>query len=144
MALPHGCDGIPRKGAGVAQPIVHFEVIGKDPDALRSYYGNLFGWEFDTSGSVAEAVSEPGNYGFVDRATTPDGTGIPAGVGGGAAYRPHVITYIGVEGVEATLARAESLGGKRLLGPVAAPDRDLVIGHFADPEGNVIGVAGGA
>lgn len=128
----------------MAQPIVHFEIIGKDPDALRRYYGNLFGWEFDTSGSVADAVSEPGNYGFVDRATTPDGTGIPAGVGGGAAYQAHVITYVGVEGVEATLARAESLGGKRLLGPVAAPDRDLVIGHFADPEGNVIGVAGGA
>ena len=28
----------------MGQPVVHFEVIGKDPDALRSYYGDLFGW----------------------------------------------------------------------------------------------------
>jgi hypothetical protein len=33
---------------------------------LRSYYGDLFGWQFDTSAPVAEAVSEAGNYGFVE------------------------------------------------------------------------------
>ena len=41
----------PPKG----QPIVHFEIIGKDPEKLRSYYGELFGWEFDTNAPVAEA-----------------------------------------------------------------------------------------
>jgi uncharacterized protein len=35
---------------------------------------------------VAEEVSEPANYGFVNRTTTSDGTGIPGGVGGGAGY----------------------------------------------------------
>ena len=29
------------------QPVVHFEVIGKDPARLRKYFGELFGWEFD-------------------------------------------------------------------------------------------------
>jgi hypothetical protein len=38
---------------------VHFEIIGKDPEKLRGYFGELFGWEFDTSSPVAEAVSEP-------------------------------------------------------------------------------------
>jgi hypothetical protein len=54
----------------MGQPVVHFEIIGKNPEQLRSYYGDLFGWQFDTSAPVATAVSEAGNYGFVDRITT--------------------------------------------------------------------------
>jgi hypothetical protein len=30
------------------------------------------------------------------------------------------------------------------MGPERAPGRDLVVGHFTDPEGNLIGVAGPA
>ena len=71
----------------MAHPVVHFEIIGKNPEKLRNYFAELFGWQFDTSSPVAEAVSEPTNYGFVDRATTPDGTGIPGGIGGVPATR---------------------------------------------------------
>jgi len=127
----------------VADPVVHFEIIGKNPEQLRNYFGELFGWQFDTSAPVAAAVSEPAGYGFVNRITTPDGTGIPGGVGGGAGYPAHVIFYIGVPDVEAALAKAERLGGQRRLGPEHAPT-GLVIGHFTDPEGNLIGVAGPA
>ena len=125
----------------MADPVVHFEIIGKDPERLRGYFGELFGWRFDTSSPVAAAVSEPSNYGFVDRAPTPDGTGIPGGVGGGASYPPRVIFYVGVSDVEAALREAERLGGQRRMGPERAPT-GLVIGHFTDPEGNLIGVAG--
>ena len=127
----------------MADPVVHFEIIGKNPGKLRSYFGELFGWQFDTSSPVAEAVSEPTDYGFVDRVTTPDGTGIPGGIGGGARYPAHVIFYVGVPNVEAALAEAERLGGKRQMGPERAPT-GLVVGHFTDPEGNLIGVAGTA
>jgi predicted enzyme related to lactoylglutathione lyase len=127
----------------VGNPVVHFEIIGKNPERLRSYFGELFGWQFDTSAQVAEAVSEPTNYGFIDRATTPDGTGIPGGVGGGGGYESHVLFYVGVPDVEAALREAERLGGKRQLGPERAPT-GLVVGHFTDPEGNLIGVAGPA
>jgi predicted enzyme related to lactoylglutathione lyase len=126
----------------MGQPVVHFEVIGKDPAKLRSYFGDLFGWTFDMT-PVADAVSEPDNYGFINRMTTDDGTGIPGGVGGGAEYPGHAVFYVGVPDVEAALRKAESLGGRRLMGPVKAPS-GLVVGHFADPEGNLIGVAGGA
>jgi hypothetical protein len=127
----------------MAQPVVHFEVIGKDPEKLRGYYGQLFGWEFHTSAPVSEAVSESANYGFVEHNTTSDGTGIPGGVGGGAGYDAHVIFYIGVPDVEAALQKAESLGGTRRMGPERAPT-GLVVGHFTDPEGNVVGLAGPA
>jgi predicted enzyme related to lactoylglutathione lyase len=47
----------------VGQPVVHFEVIGNDPDKLRSYYSELFGWEFgDPIG--------PTNYALVERSPT--------------------------------------------------------------------------
>jgi len=124
-------------------PVVHFEIIGKDAGKLRSYYGDLFGWEFDTSGSVADTVSEPGNYGFVEP-NTDGGTGIPGGVGGGPDYESQALFYVGVPDVEAALQRAETLGGTRRMGPARAPGRDLVVGHFTDLEGNLIGVAGPA
>ncbi|HEY5354132.1 MAG TPA: VOC family protein [Streptosporangiaceae bacterium] len=131
----------------MAQPVVHFEIIGKDPEKLRGYFSDLFGWEFDMSAPVAETVSEPMNYGFVNGGTTSDGTGIPGGVGGGvgggAGCDGHVIFYVGVPSVEAALQRAESLGGQRQMGPVKAPT-GLVVGHFTDPEGHLIGVAGAA
>jgi predicted enzyme related to lactoylglutathione lyase len=125
----------------MGQPVVHFEIIGRDPENLRSYYGGLFGWEFDTSGLVSDAVSEPANYGFVDSSRNGDGIGIPGGVGGGGGYHNQTVFYVGVPDVEAALAKAESLGGTRVLGPATAPT-GLVVGHFTDPEGNLIGVAG--
>jgi predicted enzyme related to lactoylglutathione lyase len=50
--------------------------------------------------------------------------------------------YVGVPDVEAALRRAERLGGTRRMGPDRAPGRDLVVAHFTDPEGNLIGLAG--
>ena len=127
----------------MANPVVHFEIIGKNPENLRSYFGELFGWQFDSTSPVAAAISEPSDYGFIDRVTAPDGAGIPGGVGGGAGYPAHAMFYVGVADVEAALREAERLGGRRQLGPERAPT-GLVIGHFTDPEGNLIGVAGTA
>lgn len=125
----------------MAQSVVHFEVIGKDPQKLRSYYGDLFGWEFDTDSPVAPQVSEAGNYGFVNH--NPDeGVGIPGGVGGGKGFEGYAIFYVGVPNVEEALKKAESLGGTRVMGPAKNPGAELVVGHFRDPEGHLIGVAG--
>jgi predicted enzyme related to lactoylglutathione lyase len=125
----------------VSHPVVHFEVIGKDPDRLRAYFGELFGWQFDTPSPVAPEVSEPDSYGFLDLVATPDGTGIRGGIGGGAGHEPHALFYVGVADVEAALHQAESLGGTRVMGPATSPS-GLVVGHFTDPEGNLVGVAG--
>ena len=122
-------------------PVVHFEVIGRDPERLRSYFGELFGWRFDTPSPVAPEVSDPGRYGFLDLVAAPDGTGIRGGVGGGAGYQPHALFYVSVPNVEDALRQAEALGGTRVMGPATSPS-GLVVGHFSDPEGNLIGVAG--
>jgi predicted enzyme related to lactoylglutathione lyase len=120
----------------MGQPVVHFEVIGKDGEKLRSYYSELFGWDF------GEPVG-PTNYAVVQRDgnTNADGVGIGGGVGTvPEGYDGHVTFYVEVPDVEAALAKAESLGGKRMMGPDKIPEVDIEIGLFTDPEGRVIGV----
>lgn len=126
----------------MANPVVHFEIIGKNGPKLRSYYEDLFGWKSKIDPTVATEVSEVGNYGFIDKIATPDGTGIPGGIGGGSSFTQHTIFYVGVENVTEALQKAQQLGGQRVMGPVMKPGGGLVIAHFKDPEGNVIGLAG--
>jgi predicted enzyme related to lactoylglutathione lyase len=108
-----------QKGRRVPQPVVHFEVIGKDPQRLREYFGELFGWQFVVPSPVVHEVSDPGSYGFLDLLTSDDGSGIRGGVGGGPGHASHAVFYVGVPNVEAALQRAESLGGARVMGPAA-------------------------
>ena len=75
----------------MGQPVVHFEVVGKDAGKLRDFYGDLFGWKFNQ--------------------------------------------------VEGSLAKAEELGGARMMGPEKpVPDMDMEIALFTDPEGHTIGL----
>ena len=118
----------------MGQPVVHFEIIGKDGDKLKSYYAELFGWEIDSDNEM--------NYGLVQRDgnTNADGAGIGGGVSGGPeGYDGHVTFYIQVPDVEAALAKAEALGGSRVMGPDKVMDA-LEIGLFNDPEGHLVGV----
>jgi uncharacterized protein len=121
----------------VGDPVVHFEIIGRDPAALRRYYGDLFGWGFSVGDATTETVSQPGTYGFVGE----DTAGLNGGIGGGEGHEPRVLFYVGVPDVEAALAQAERLGGKRVMGPEGTPGT-LLVGHFTDPAGNLLGVAG--
>jgi predicted enzyme related to lactoylglutathione lyase len=118
----------------MGQPVVHFEVIGKDGDKLRSYYSDLFGWEID--------ADNPMRYGTVQREgnTNADGIGIGGGIGNAPeGYDGHVTFYVEVPDVEAALAKAESLGGTRMMGPDEVTE-GIVIGLFLDPEGHTVGV----
>lgn len=121
----------------MGQPVVHFEITGKDGEKLQSYYSELFGWEIDST--------NPMNYGIVQRQgnVTAKGVGIGGGVAGGPeGYPGHVTVYVEVPDVEATLAKAASLGGTRVMGPDQVME-GLEIGQFTDPEGHVIGVIKG-
>jgi uncharacterized protein len=118
----------------MGQPVVHFEVIGKDAESLQRYYSELFGWEIDTNNPV--------NYGIVAREgnTNSDGVGIGGGIGAGPeGYGGHGTFYVEVPDVEAALAKAESLGGSRMMGPETVME-GVEIGLFTDPEGHVVGV----
>jgi predicted enzyme related to lactoylglutathione lyase len=119
----------------MGQPVVHFEVIGTDGEKLQKYYAELFGWEIDSNNDM--------KYGMVARDSNLSTDGQP-GIGGGVAggppgYEGHVTFYVAVPDVEAALAKAESLGGKRIMGPEKIMDM-VELGQFSDPEGHVIGV----
>ena len=122
----------------MGQPVVHFEVIGKDGDSLRRYYSELFGWDID--------ANNPMGYGTIQREgnTDADGAGIGGGVGNAPeGYDGHLTFYVQVPDVEAALVKAEELGGKRLMGPDEVPGMGIVLGHMTDPEGHLIGVIQG-
>jgi uncharacterized protein len=115
-------------------PVVHFEIIGRDAAKLREYYGSLFDWQFDTNNQM--------NYGAISREAnlTPEGIGIGGGIGPGPeGYEGHVTFYVAVDDVEAALSKAESLGGTRVMGPETIMG-SMVLGHFQDPEGHLIGL----
>jgi predicted enzyme related to lactoylglutathione lyase len=123
----------------MGQPVVHFEIIGKDGEALARFYSDLFGWRIDANNEY--------HYGVVTREENlnPDGVGIGGGVGSAPpGYAGHVTVYVEVPDVEAALAKAESLGGKRLMGPdtIQGNMGSMTLGQFADAEGHVIGVIG--
>jgi predicted enzyme related to lactoylglutathione lyase len=113
----------------MGQPVVHFEVQGKDRQALTRFYGRLFGWK---TWNVSDK-----NYTLVE-------TGGEGGINGGIGLTPQgapggVTVYVRSEDVPGALARAEELGGRALAGPI-----DLPGGHkwalLADPEGHVVGL----
>ena len=120
----------------MGQPVVHFEVIGKDGPKLQQYYSDLFGWKIDADNEM--------DYGIVQREGNVNsaGVGIGGGVGAGPeGYDGHVMFYVEVPDVEAALGKAESLGGTRVMGPETIMGQ-LVLGHFTDPEGHLVGVVG--
>jgi predicted enzyme related to lactoylglutathione lyase len=121
----------------MGQPVVHFEITGRDGPALQRYYGELFGWEID--------ADNPMGYGIVQREGNLNADGI--GIGGGVTTGPegyggHVTFYVEVPDAEAALAKAEQLGGTRMMGPAEVME-GLTIGLFTDPEGHAIGVLQG-
>src|SRR5256886_16139225 len=101
-----------RKEREMGQPVVHFEVIGKDGDKLRSYYSELFGWKIDSN--------NPMHYGMVAREgnQAPDGSGIGGGIAGGPdGYEGHVTFYVGVPDIEGAPAVAGGPRRTRVMGP---------------------------
>ena len=101
----------------MANNVVHWEVNGKDGPTLQKFFGDLFDWDVSTD--------NPMSYGVVG----PSGDG--PGIGGGIGQ-----TF---DSVTASLEKAASLGGKILM-PETNVMEGVTIGHFADPEGHIIGL----
>ena len=113
----------------MAEQVVHFEVVGKDTDALRGFFGEMFGWQF----------SQP--MGPTDYSVLEEQDGIGGGIGTAPeGYPGHVTFYVQVPDVGEALDKAESLGGSKMMGPDEVPGVGIVIGLFSDPEGHVIGL----
>jgi predicted enzyme related to lactoylglutathione lyase len=107
--------------------IIHFEVTGKDQNALQSYYSDLFGWKLNTD--------FPGGYGMTD----PAQTGLIVGIGAAPQGPGFVTGYVTVSDIDATIEKATSLGGSVVM-PKFSPDGTAQLALVADPEGHVLGL----
>ncbi len=106
-------------------PVVHFEITGKDGVALQKFYRDAFDWSVD--------ANNPMQYGMVEA----QGEGIGGGIG---AEEPAIVTfYIQVDDPAAYLKKVQSLGGKVVQEPQDIPGGPT-IARFADPAGNIIGL----
>ena len=113
----------------MAYPVTHFEINAQDAPATQKFYRDLFGWGIDTN--------NPDNYGMID--TKNKGTGINGGIGASQQGRSWVTFYVECDDPAATLAKVERLGGRRVMEPMES--MNVTYALFADPEGNVIGLA---
>jgi hypothetical protein len=72
-----------KRGLFMGQPVVHFEIIGTDPEKLRSYYSDLFGWEFERPSPVAR-TRYPSRRAMGSWTSSPRRTEQASAVGSGA------------------------------------------------------------
>jgi predicted enzyme related to lactoylglutathione lyase len=121
-------------------PVVHFEIVSKDPQTLNAFYREAFGWNVAAQ-PVPGANEVPDYYMVMPDGDMPPKAGINGGFGGATdEYGGHVTFYIAVEDVAATLDAVEKLGGSRMMGPSQVPNGPI-IGLFKDPQGHTIGLA---
>ena len=113
----------------MGNPVVHFEVVGTDAQALRSFYNDAFDWQTEEAIPDFYAMAYPGGE-----------VGINGGIGqamdGGTG---HVTFYVEVPDLEEALSKIEGLGGSTVMGPTEVPEGPT-IAMFSDPEGHVVGL----
>ncbi|NOT62932.1 MAG: VOC family protein [Acidobacteria bacterium] len=108
------------------QPVVHFEIGGRDSAKTQTFYRKLFDWEITQAGPAANI-----------------NTGGAGGINGHITALGHepfnyVTVYVQVSDAQAYLDKARSLGGKTLVPPVTIPTGKFA--WLADPDGNTIGL----
>ena len=113
----------------MANLVSHVEINGRDADALREFYGQVFDWQIQT-------VPEMG-YNMVN--AEPPSPTVGIGAGPGDSY---VTFYVTVPDLQATLDTVERLGGKTVMPPTEIPGY-VTMAMFADPEGHFIGIIKG-
>ena len=108
------------------------DLVQPDLDALKEFYGGLFGWTFE----VRTPPQAPAQYAYA----LLDGQ-IVAGVGGppGPTDPDGWANYLWVDSADDTAAAVEANGGKVLSGPSDIPNAGRVA-VCADPEGAVFGL----
>lgn len=116
----------------MGQPIVHFEIMGRDAVALHKFYADLFDWK------VGEATPDMGFYGLVDG----ESSGLAGGIGQDQEGSARVTIYVQVPDLQATLDRAVAMGGKVMMPPTEIPGI-VTMAMFGDPAGNAIGLIKG-
>jgi uncharacterized protein len=115
-------------------PVVHFEIGCQNLEKTRKFYSDLLGWEYAPGMPNMAMIANLGPYAEAKS----DGIG---GHLSALGHPPHqyVTIYALVSDIEATLAKAQKLGGSTLVPKQEVPGMGW-FAWFKDPEGNCIGL----
>ncbi len=110
----------------MGNPVVYFEIGCRDRAKTSEFYAQLFDWSIVEQGpaSVIATGTEKGIQGHI------------ASLG----HEPHhyATFYVEVADIVAALAKAEALGGKKIVGPIPIPTGSFA--WFSDPDGTTVGL----
>jgi predicted enzyme related to lactoylglutathione lyase len=109
-------------------PFVHIEISTVDREASGKFYSELFGWAVQQMPEMNYATFD--NHTEVAGGFNPVTESNPAGT---------VLVYVGTDDINASLAKAEKLGGKTITPRTEIPGYGW-FGIFRDPSGNQIGL----
>lgn len=111
--------------------VVHFEIVGDDPEALAKFYSDVFAWK-------VQKWEGPMEYWLVQ--TGEEGEpGIDGGLGKRTEPGEGTTNTIDVEDVDAFVAKIEKSGGKVVSPKHAVPGVGWMA-YCADPDGNLFGM----
>lgn len=113
----------------MTQPVIHFEITASNRERAVEFYSQLFDWKTSMAPGFDYSLVEPAGNNSI-------GGGIGSAQSG---QKPFVTFYVGVDDLQATLDKAESLGAKTILPPTPIPGIGACA-LFADPDGIVIGL----
>ena len=90
-------------------PVAYFELGGRNAANLKEFYSDLFGWNIEAAGQSGAGT----DYFHIEQ--TEDG--ISGGIIQTSGEMPpsYVMFYVSVEDIQASLDKAESLGGTTLV-----------------------------
>lgn len=109
--------------------IVHVEFSAKDAKAAGNFYSTLFGWKTEYLEEAKYTIFDSGDDGV--------GGGLPEL--GELTKAGDVMVFVSTDDIDASLAKAESLGGKIMVPKTEIPMTGW-FGRFSDPTGNIIGL----
>ncbi len=124
-----------HKGAQIANELGSFcwnELDTRDMDTAKAFYTKVFPWVADTQGPAGMDYTQ---WRLNGRSI---GGGMQMGTQFPATVPPHWLTYFSVADTDATVAKAQALGGTAIMPAMDSPQgRFAVIG---DPQGAVFAV----
>ena len=115
----------------MGNPVVHWELLSKDPAKVSAFYEKLFGWKIQHRPELNYRIVETGGQGGINGGITrPEHDGDWPG---------NMTVYIAVDDLAAYRSRILAAGGKILIEEQAVAGMGA-FSLFTDPDGRMMGL----
>ena len=116
----------------MGNPVVHWELMSKDPAKVSNFYAKLFGWKIQQMGGPVDyrLVETGGNGGINGGIMKPERAG---------PWPGNMLFYIAVDDLSAYRKKIVAAGGKIHVEEQKVPGMGK-FSLFTDPEGRMMGL----